>query len=324
MSIRVTRRAFVAAAGTAAVPVVLPGLVPAAQAAAPMMGTLRPSYYRFKLGEFEVVTLLDGFIQMDGPHPIFGMNQPAEAVQAYAQANFLPPTKIENQFTPVLVNTGSALVLFDTGNGPARRPGAGNLVGVLRAVGYEPSQVDVVVLTHFHGDHNGGLMENGAPVYPNARYVTGQVEYDFWTAPDRLSGPTEAGARLVQSNVVPLAPKMSFVADGGDVVPGIRALQAFGHTPGHMIYHLESGGRRMLLWVDTSNHFIMSVQRPEWHVRSDMDRDMAVATRRRVLDMAATDRIPVSGYHMPFPAVGFVERTSDGYRWVPASYQMNL
>ncbi len=323
---RLSRRTLLTAtAGAALAPFALAGgVIRPAAATAPMLGPSQPSFYRFKLGDFEVTTMLDGVLQLDGPHPIFGQDQSAETVQAHAEANFLPPTRFENGFTPVLVNTGSALVLFDTGNPPERRPAVGNLVSRLRAAGYEPAQVDVVVLTHMHPDHIGGVMENGAETYPNARYVTGSTEYDFWSAQDRLSGPTERVAKLVQSNVVPVAPKITFVEDGDEVVPGIRAVAAFGHTPGHMAFHIESNGRRLLLWADTANHYVSSVQRPDWHVRFDMDKDAAAATRRRIFDMAATDRLPVTGYHMPFPAVGFIDRTADGYRWVPVSYQLNL
>jgi glyoxylase-like metal-dependent hydrolase (beta-lactamase superfamily II) len=305
----------------------MPGLIRnrPAFAAAPMLGPARPQFYRFQLGDFEVTTLRDGAVQVDGPHPIFGEDQPAEDVAAFAEENFLPADRMEISFTPVLVNTGEALVLFDSGNVADRRPGAGNLVAAIEAAGYTADQVGVVVITHMHGDHIGGLMTDGVPTYPNAAYVTGEIEYDFWSHDDRLSGPTEGGARLVRSNVVPLAETMRFIGDEGEVVPGISAIAAFGHTPGHMAYHIESAGSRLMLWADAANHYVLSVQQPDWHVRFDMDKEAAVATRRRLFDMANAERIPVTGYHMPFPAVGFVDTTADGgYRWVQASYQLHL
>ena len=284
----------------------------------------RPSVYRVKLGQFEVTTVLDGAIQLGGPHPIFGQNQPEDAVKAFATENFLPPDKMEISFTPVIVNTGSEVVLFDAGNGAGRRPNAGKLASLLEQAGLKADQIDVVVITHCHGDHIGGLMEDGKPLFPNARYVIGETEYNFWSNKDLLSGDMKSRAELVQSNVVPLAEKMTFLKPEGEVASGIRAINAFGHTPGMLVYHIESDGRRLLIMADTTNHYVMSLMKPEWHVRFDMDKDAAGATRKRILDMLATDRIPVTGYHMPFPAVGYIDKTGDGYRWVQASYQLHL
>ena len=156
--------------------------------------------------------------------------------------NFLPPAKMAIGFAPVVVNTGAQLVLFDTGNGAARRPDAGRLASLLATAGFQPEQIDLVVLSHFHPDHIGGLVEEGQPLLPNARYVTAAAEYDFWSPQDQLSGPTERVATLVQANVVPLAEKTTFIKEGAEVVPGIEALAAFGHTPGHMAFHI--GERR--------------------------------------------------------------------------------
>ena len=319
-----TRRgALLATAGAAAAPV-LAGLAAPSRAAAPMMGPALPEVYRFKLGDFEITTVADGAVQLDGPHPIFGNDQAPEDVQAYAQENFLSASRMEISFTPVVVNTGSELVIFDSGNGAARRPNAGRLATMLSAAGYSPDQIDVVVLTHFHPDHIGGLMEEGKPLFANARYVIPEGEYAFWTSPDRMGTPAEGVAKLTAANVVPFAGKATFVAGGADVATGIRAIDAPGHTPGHTAYMIESGGKPFLLWGDVTNHYVLSLQKPDWHVAFDVDKDQAVKTRKTVLDMAATDRIPVTGYHMPFPAVGYVESVGGGYRWVPASYQLRL
>lgn len=307
-------------AGLAAATAGLPGM-----AAVPMQGVARPEVYRFKLGAFEVTTINDGAIQLDGPHPIFGQNVSAEEVQALAEANFLPPTRMEIGFTQTLVNTGDDLILFDTGNGAGRRPDAGQLRARLAVAGLKPEDVTVVAVTHFHPDHIGGMTEDGAVAYPNARYVFGASEYDFWSPPEKAEA--EATARvgqLVQAGVVPVAGKATMAAPGDSVVSGVDVVKSHGHTPGHVSYHVESEGKRLLILGDVCNHYVVSVQRPEWHVRFDMDKEMAVAARKEVLGMIAADKIPFVGYHMPFPAVGYLEARDDGFRYVAASYQLNL
>lgn len=294
-------------------------------AAAPKQGLARPTLYRFGLGDFEVTTILDGAIQLDGPQPIFGNNASAEDVAALAAENFLPVGRMEIAFTVTVINTGDQVILFDSGNGVARRPNAGRLLELLGSAGLEPGQVDLVVMTHFHPDHVGGLMEDGSPAFPNASYVMPANEYDFWSNPDLVSHEKLGrNATIVQSNVVPHAPKTRFIKDGDSVVSGITALASNGHTPGHTSYHLESAGKRLMVMGDVCNHYVMSLQRPDWHVVFDMDKDMAVATRKSVLGMIAADRIPFIGYHMPPPAVGYLEARGEGFRFVPVGYQLNL
>lgn len=315
------RAAMLGAVGTtAALATGIGGTLPAA-ATAPMLGAHGPTHQRIKLGDFEVTVIHDGFIALDGPHPIFGQDQEPQAVEALAAENFLPPKRMTIGFSPVIVNTGSELILFDTGNGAGRRPNAGHLRALLANAGYTPEQIDIVVLTHFHPDHIGGLMEDGAPAFPNARYVTGQVEYDFWSPAEKASGPTERVGKLVQSNVVPFAEKMSFLGDNQDVVSGITGMASFGHTPGHMVFNVESAGKRMMITGDIANHYVVSLQKPDWHVRFDMDKAKAAEARRKIFGMIAADKIAFSGYHMPFPNVGYVETYGDGFRYVPASYQ---
>jgi len=312
----ITRRSGLILGAGALVAPCLPGGATPALAKAEMMGASRPDHMRFPLGDFEVTTIYDGFAQLPGPHPIFGQNQDAEAVAELVTANNLSAEKMEIGFTTTLVNTGSELILFDTGNDATKRATAGRTRAHMAKAGYAPEDVDIVVLTHFHGDHIGGMMADGKPAFPNARYVTTATEYDHWVG---------AGNELVLSNVQPFAEKMTFIEDGQDVVSGITAMAAHGHTPGHTIYHVESGGKRVLVTADTANHFIASLERPDWHVRFDMDKEAAAATRKRVFGMLAADGIPFIGYHMPYPAVGFVkENGAGGFHYTAAGSQVFL
>lgn len=292
---------------------------------APLLGLARPNHYRFKLGGFEIIQLHDGALHMPGPKPPFATDQTPETVAAHCKANHLPSDKLENSYTCTMINTGKELVLFDTGNGSGKQAGGqGFLLKAMAAAGYSPDQVDIVVTTHCHPDHFLGLIEGGKPTYPNARTVFGQKEFDYWKKGDDVPDwrvPTREGFLKF---CLPFAEKSTFIKEGSTVVPGITAVEAFGHSPGLLAFNIESNGQRLFMWADVTNHYVMSLQRPEWQVHFDHDKAQAVATRKRVLDMVALDRCLAIGFHMPFPAFGYVDKTADGYRWLPASYQMNF
>ncbi|MBQ2260677.1 MAG: MBL fold metallo-hydrolase [Loktanella sp.] len=276
--------------------------------AAPAASTL-PTHRHFTLGDFQVTTLLSGSRRVENPQNIFGMNVDADTFAEVSAQNFIPTDAAQFFFTPTVLNTGSELILFDTGNDAA------GITAALAGAGYTPDQITHVVISHMHGDHIGGLTdESGAETFANAAYVTGQVEFDHWAAAENEG---------FEAKVRPLAEKFSFIGDGDDVRGGVTSMATFGHTPGHMGYMLESNGSQLLLMADVANHYVWSVAHPDWEVLFDMDKEAAAATRRQVMNMAAADRIPLIGYHMPFPGLGYIDtRADDTFHFVPHSYQL--
>ena len=300
--------------------------------AASLQGERQPTTYRFKFGAFEVATLLDAKAIREGLHPHYGANASVEEVHALARANNIDTQRFEHPNIPTLVNTGRELVLFDTGNGAlpreyeqlSKRLPPGQTVARLAELGHKPEDIDVVVLTHGHPDHIGGLTEGGKPVFPNARYVFGAADFDFWKRGENVREARKFNRELYVKICLPLADRSTFVKPGDEVVTGITAVDAFGHSPGLLAFHIESDGKRFMITADTCTQYVMAVQRPEWHFEMDDDKDKAVATRKRILDMLATDRLFVASFHMPFPGIGYIEKAQRGCRWVPHSYQLNL
>lgn len=289
------------------------------------MQPFAPGWRRFDFGTVKVTTILDGLRPGEGPFPTFGEDQDADAVGALMAENALPRDQFVNFFNPVVLEIGGETVLVDTGMGEGgRQGGMGLLRERLGAAGYQADRISLVLLTHLHGDHIGGLMEGGAPAFPNARYATGEREMAFWTSDDAKNGPAAGNAKMVETLVVPFKDKMTLLDDGDEVVPGLKAHAAFGHTPGHMVFELTTGNRPLYLMADTFGQFVVAIQRPEWHVRFDSDKEAAAETRKRFLAMLADKEAAFMGYHMPFPALGYIQRQGEGYRFVPDTYQSIL
>jgi glyoxylase-like metal-dependent hydrolase (beta-lactamase superfamily II) len=312
-------------AGTAlvAAPAILRGVSSPALAKAPIVGAQGPSFYRYKLGEFEIIALHEG----EFTRPLdasFVRNAPLEAVQKTLADAFLPTDKLTISFTAVLVNTGSKLVLIDTGFNDNGGPTNGRTVAAMKAAGIEPSMVDTVILSHFHGDHLQGLRNKaGEIVYPNAEIMVPEAEWAFWmddarmaAAPDAMKGAFQGVRRVL----APAAKDVKQFKWGQEIVTGITTVDASGHTPGHTAFVIASGNAKMMYVADTTNTPVLFATNPEWKVMFDMDADKAVATRKRILDMAAADKIRLAFYHASFPATGFIAKEGAGYRFVPAQW----
>lgn len=289
---------------------------------APLKDPIRPSVQRFRLGGADVTTILDGAIVLPQVAPPYATDMTEERRVEVAHENFVPADKTENAFTPTLVTTGGKLVLFDTGFGEmGHDKGCGHLVERMAQAGYAPEDVDVVALTHCHPDHIGGLRTGGEMTFPNARHVMGRAEFEAWSTGRGIPEKRAHNKELFDKIVAPVADRFDLVAGGDEIAPGLVAEEGFGHSPGHMMYRLDQGTDQLLIWGDVTNHFAFSLRHPRAAIAFDDNPEAATATRLRVLDMAATERILVAGHHMPFPSVGFIERAGESYRWVPMAYQ---
>ncbi len=278
-----------------------------------------PGFAPHQVGRIRVVTVADGVRRFPIPDG-FVLNAGTEAVNAALHDAGLPENEITTPFNPVLVETAGRRALIDTGNGAAagNAPGATNglLLRSLAAGGVDPASVDTVILSHFHGDHVMGL-----PDLPAARILVPRPEWDFWmddaamaaAPPGRMATLFAANRRIFE----PLRDRVEFYDWGDEVLPGVTAEGTPGHSAGHTSFGVESEGERLFIQSDVTNQPALFVVHPEWHAAFDADGAEAEATRRRVLDRAADERLLVQGFHFPFPSRGYIARTATGYRFDP-------
>ncbi|MCJ2132601.1 MBL fold metallo-hydrolase [Methylobacterium sp. J-026] len=304
------------------------GLGGRAGAAAALGGKQAPGFYRTRLGTCEITILNDGARSFPMPDR-FVRNIPRDEALGAAQAAYMPPGQVTVPFNPTLINTGSKLILIDTGNGQVQGAPVGRLTANLAAAGIEPEDIDLVLLSHLHPDHTNGLKTaDGALTFPKAEIRAAAPDWSFWMsdatmaqAADPVTQAYFANTRRVLGD---LRDRIGTFAWGEEVAPGITALAAPGHTPGHTAFAVASGSDRLLVQSDVTNIPAFFLQHPDWHVMYDYDADQAQATRHRFYDMAAAEKALVVGYHFPFPSLGHVERDGPGYRLVPIAWSAAL
>lgn len=292
-----------------------------ALAASPFSTAQAPGFFRTMVGAIEVTALYDGAARTD---VVKALQQPADATQAALEKSFLH-NPLETSDNAYLVNTGTKLILIDTGGGAMLGPTFGRLQQNLRAAGYAPDQVDDILLTHMHRDHIGGLVADGRAVFPNAIVHADASEAGFWLSKDNLDKAAADQKPRFQGATTALTPYIAAghfqtFAPGSDIVPGVHAMPTPGHSVGHTMYVIESNGQSLWLVGDLINVGAVQFDHPEISSSFDGDRDQATASRKRILEQAANQGALIGAAHVAFPGLGHVRGVDAGWRWVLVDY----
>jgi glyoxylase-like metal-dependent hydrolase (beta-lactamase superfamily II) len=318
--VEVSRRNMIAGTAAVAVASVNPATISASRAqgavVAPMTGV-----YSYKLGDVELIQVYDGSRTFPMPDGFIVNASKEETAKAY-EALHMPAGQLTISFSPLVVKSGGKTIAIDTGNGlganAASKGAVGNTRHSMTAAGIDAKAVDIVLISHFHGDHINGLKNaDGSPAYPNAQILVPATEWAFWTDESNAS-KTNASNKGNFANVKKVFDglKPTPFEAGKEVAPGITAMATPGHTPGHTSFVIASGGKSIAVQGDVTNHPGIFMPNPGWHAVFDNDAQLAEATRRKFFDMVSADKLPIIGYHFPFPSAGFVEKNGNGYRLV--------
>ncbi|MDT7519518.1 MBL fold metallo-hydrolase [Rhodoferax sp. TBRC 17660] len=297
---------------------------PHAMADAPMVKTQAPGFYRMMVGDFEVTAISDGTVKL--PMLKLMNNQPAEKIAEALKRGFLKEM-VETSVNTYLINTGSKLVLVDTGAAGLFGPTLGNLLANLKAAGYQPEQVDEIYITHMHPDHVGGLMAQGSIAFPNATLRIDKRDVDFWLSDANLAAAPEGNKGFFQGAMASVKPyvaagKLKPFEGNTELVPGIRAVSTYGHTPGHASYVVESKGEKLMLWGDLMHLAAVQFDDPSATIAFDTDNSAAQQQRAKAFEEAAKGGYMVGVTHVAFPGLGNLRPAANGkgYVWVPLNY----
>ena len=314
-----SRRHFLTA-GTSLGALFAAGGLAGCASSAPRVAMPAPGVARVQLGAVGAATVTDGFAQRPLAES-FVRNAPLAAVQQALKDAGLPTDQITIPFTPMVLDVGGQRVLVDTGNGEFGAPTSGKLLENLGRAGIAPDSITAVVISHFHGDHINGLRNRaGALVFPKAKVFVPAPEWAFWMDDQRMAAAPEAmkgafaGARRVFG---PIAQDVVRFEPGVELLPGVRSVPAFGHTPGHTAFTVEGGGQKLMFWADTTNLAALFVRNPDWAVQFDMDAEAARQTRRRLADLVIREKMLLAGYHLPGSAIGRLAARGNGYEFTP-------
>lgn len=286
-----------------------------------------PGFVRFRVGDYVLTMLSDG--QLSLPARTLGANVPEATLRSYLKSVRLGSETQRAHLNLTLIDTGERVILVDAGAGPSFADAAGRIDESLKAAGYAPADIDLIVITHGHPDHVWGLLDDAGeqPRFAHAEYAINAAEWQFWTdetLADRLPEAQKAMARGARKSLTAVSGRTKRVQPADEVAPGISLFDAPGHTPGHSGVMVESSDQRLLIVGDALTHPYISFEQPEWYFGFDMDGAQAAVSRKRILDMAASEDLRLALYHAPFPGVGRVGRLGAAYRFIPDSWDWTI
>ncbi len=281
----------------------------------------KTGHYSYKIGDIEIISIYDGVWQNDGFDAI-SPGVPGDDIKAALKKANLTTDYVPIEFAYTVVKTGGKTILLDTGTGGQLAPTAGlGTNGGLAAAGITPDKVDKVLISHMHPDHIFGLMDkDNAQLFPNAEIMVGETEYKFWTDPSIIEALPERRKGLAQ-RIQATFPKWDNVTQfsgNSELAPGLRAEESFGHTPGHVNFHISSGDEQVLLIGDAIIVPALFLANLDWQLAFDSDKDKATATRKALVDKAIADNMMIGGYHFGFPNAGKIEKDCGSHVFVPA------
>jgi glyoxylase-like metal-dependent hydrolase (beta-lactamase superfamily II) len=273
--------------------------------------------YCFSVGDFECAAINDGIIIPPVSLSEVFPNAPQPLLERVLDAYGLWSELIVS-YICLMIQTDERLLLVDTGWGTGSAfPGAGKLVENLRAVGIEPEKVDTVIITHGDGDHIGGnANDDGAPTFPNARYVMWRAGWEHFTSEETLAQMEAERAAFTRARLVSIRDRIDLIDEETDIAPGVRVVPAPGHKPGHTAVVVSSSGEKLLCIADTVA-LSLQLQYPDWHMIFDVAPEEAVVTRRQLFEWAAEEKMLVHSYHLPFPGLGYVVQEGEAWQWQP-------